>query len=57
MITLDAFLVFLLAASLPVAYLWIVSRWVEREYRATHPAADSPTSAAPVSKPLMAKAA
>ena len=33
MITLDAFLVFLGAASLPVIYLFIVSRWVEAESR------------------------
>lgn len=33
MITFDAFLVFLGAASLPVIYLFIVSRWVEAEAR------------------------
>jgi len=38
MITLDAFLVFLAAASLPVIYLFLVSRWVEPEYRNLHAA-------------------
>ena len=33
MLTLDAFLMFLGAASLPVIYLLLVSRWVEAEYR------------------------
>jgi hypothetical protein len=37
MITIDAFLVFLAAASLPVIYLWIASRWVESEDRKVHP--------------------
>jgi len=36
MITLDAFLMFLAAASLPVIYLLLVSRWVEAEYRQAH---------------------
>ena len=36
MITLDAFLMFLGAASLPVIYLFLVSRWVEAEYRKVH---------------------
>ena len=35
MISLDVFLVFLAAAALPVLYLWIVSRWIEPEYRKT----------------------
>ena len=33
MITLDAFLVFLGAASLPVIYIFLLSRWLEPEYR------------------------
>ena len=33
MITLDAFLVFLGAASLPVIYLFICSRWIEPAQR------------------------
>lgn len=33
MITLDAFLVFLGAAALPVIYILLVSRWIEPEYR------------------------
>ena len=37
MITFDAFLVFLGAASLPVIYLFILSRWLERESRQTDP--------------------
>jgi hypothetical protein len=37
MITLDAFLVFLGAASLPIIYFLIVRRWVEAEYRQTYP--------------------
>jgi hypothetical protein len=36
MITLDAFLIFLAAASLPVIYVLLVSRWVEAEYRKVH---------------------
>ena len=38
MITFDAFLVFLLAASLPVTYLRLMSRWIEADYRKTNPA-------------------
>jgi len=56
MITLDAFLVFLATASLPVIYIWLVSRWVEVEYRETYgePApANPPTHQAK----LIAKAA
>jgi len=37
MITLDAFLVFLGAASLPVIYILILSRWLEPEYRKAYP--------------------
>jgi hypothetical protein len=37
MITLDAFLVFLAAASLPATYLFIVSRWLEPACRQNHP--------------------
>jgi len=37
MITLDAFLVVLAAASLPVSYLFVVSRWIEAEDRKTRP--------------------
>ena len=33
MITLEAFLVFLFAASLPVTYILICSRWIERADR------------------------
>ena len=33
MITLDAFLVFLFAASLPATYIFICSRWIEPAYR------------------------
>lgn len=33
MITLDAFLVLLFAASLPVTYIFICSRWIEPAYR------------------------
>jgi hypothetical protein len=33
MITLDAFLVFVGAASLPVIYILLLSRWLEPEYR------------------------
>ena len=40
MITLDAFLMFLAAASLPVIYLFLVSRWVEAEYRQAHSTPD-----------------
>jgi len=36
MITLDAFLVFLAAASLPATYIFLMSRWIEPEYRKTH---------------------
>ena len=36
MITLDAFLVFLAAALLPVTYILIVSRWIEPAYRQDH---------------------
>ena len=35
MISLDVFLVFLGAAALPVLFLWLVSRWIEPEYRKT----------------------
>jgi hypothetical protein len=35
MISLDVFLVFLAAASLPILFLWIASRWIEPEYRKT----------------------
>jgi hypothetical protein len=38
MITLDALLVFLGAASLPVIYLFICSRWLESESRSSRPA-------------------
>jgi hypothetical protein len=37
MITLDALLVFVGAASLPVLYLWILSRWIEPAYRRDYP--------------------
>jgi len=33
MITTDAFLVFLIAAAIPVIYLYAVSRWVEAEFQ------------------------
>src|SRR5262245_964485 len=33
MITLDAFLVLLFAASLPATYIFICSRWIEPAYR------------------------
>jgi hypothetical protein len=46
MITLDAFLVFLAAASLPVAYILLMSRWIEPEDRkAQSSAPGEPTSA------------
>jgi hypothetical protein len=37
MITPDAFLVFLGAASLPVIYIFILSRWLEPSYRQAYP--------------------
>ena len=37
MITLDAFLVFLGTALLPVIYFFILSRWIEAEYRLAYP--------------------
>jgi len=37
MITSDAFLVFLGAASLPVIYIYVLSRWLEPAYRQAHP--------------------
>jgi len=37
MITPDAFLVFLGAASLPVIYIYVLSRWLEPAYRQAHP--------------------
>jgi hypothetical protein len=48
MITFDAFLVFLAAASLPVIYLRIVSRWLEPEYKKAYPQVTLPK--APVRK-------
>jgi len=33
MITLDAFLVFLAAVSLPATYIFLISRWIEPEDR------------------------
>ena len=33
MITLGSFLVFVFAASLPIAFLLLVSHWIEAEYR------------------------
>jgi hypothetical protein len=47
MITLDAFLVFLAAASLPVIYLLVVSRWIETEYRKIYPEAMRPQAPLP----------
>ena len=41
MITLDAFLVFLAAASMPVIYLLLASRWVEAEDRKAHSHCDT----------------
>ena len=35
MITLDAFLVFLVAASLPATYILLISRWIEPDDRKT----------------------
>ena len=37
MITPDALLVFLGAASLPAIYLFILSRWIEPAYRRAYP--------------------
>lgn len=37
MITLDALLVFLGTAAIPVIYLLLWSRWVEPEYRRAYP--------------------
>jgi len=37
MITLDAFLVLLAAASLPATYILILSRWIEPAYRQDYP--------------------
>jgi hypothetical protein len=48
MITLDAFLIFVGAASLPVLYIWILSRWIEPAYRQ-----DYPKTMAPVAKPVV----
>jgi hypothetical protein len=45
MITLDAFLVVLAAVSLPVSYLFVVSRWLEAEDRKTSPDAVAPKAA------------
>jgi hypothetical protein len=56
MITLDAFLVFLAAASLPVIYLLMVSRWIETEYRKTHFDAVTP-QASPTLRKLVEKLA
>jgi hypothetical protein len=47
MITLDAFLMFLGAASLPVIYLFLVSRWVEAEYRKVHSAPETGSAILP----------
>ena len=33
MITLDAFLVLLAAVAVPAIYIFLVSRWIEPEYR------------------------
>ncbi len=44
MITFDAFLVLLAAASLPVIYLFLVSRWIETDYRQTYPDAVTPSA-------------
>ena len=51
MITLDAFLVFLAAASLPVIYVVILSRWVEPEDRKAHSDTASLKSPARLSEP------
>jgi hypothetical protein len=56
MITLDAFLVFLAAASLPVIYLFIASYWVEPEYRKVC-AAGTTTNAVSADSELLKKAA
>ncbi|HVY71080.1 MAG TPA: hypothetical protein VHH73_14205 [Verrucomicrobiae bacterium] len=37
MITFDAFLVFLVAAALPVIYLFLLRRWLEPEWSAVNP--------------------
>jgi hypothetical protein len=55
MITFDAFLVFLGAALLPVIYLFIVSRWIEPEFRKTYPTTTRPKSW-PASTPVLAEA-
>jgi hypothetical protein len=47
MITLDALLIFLAAASLPVIYLWMVSRWIETECRKIYPEAMRPQAPLP----------
>ena len=56
MITLDAFLVFLAAASLPVIYLFITSYWVEPEYRKVY-AAGTTTNAVSAGSELLDKKA
>lgn len=51
MIALDAFFVFLAAASLPASYIWILSRWLEPEYRKSRPAAQAPER--PIQQPTL----
>jgi hypothetical protein len=43
MITPDAFLVFLGATSLPVIYIFILSRWLEPAYRQAYPESAKPS--------------
>ena len=49
MITLDACLVLLAAASLPATYILIVSRWIEPAYRQSYPETIAP-KAKPITK-------
>jgi hypothetical protein len=56
MITLDAFLVLLAAASLPATYILILSHWIEPAYRQDYPEptaqkARPPVKRDPVSQP------
>jgi hypothetical protein len=42
MISLDAFLVFLEAAALPILYILVLSRWLEPEFRRVGPDKEVP---------------
>ena len=53
MITLDAFLVFLGATSLPVIYIFILSRWLEPGYRQAYPETKEQTARPIVQRKLV----